>query len=348
MKNELQFKVPFTGFCSTTFISCFTAVYMFLENLAVESGYDCKRKDGLQCDDCGNCQKQDRYFFVFDTMCGHSSLRCRFDGEPTEMERLICEAGFYDGGTDDNIDFLFGYAGYEYRKLVTPAEFESAIAASVNAGKPVIAKVKTGEDRFRVIIGYDDGALIGPDYDNAQRKPEAPLTYGEIDAIYVFGGKTEPRFGVLDGLERIRRIKEYNIKENLWGGYTEKMGLYTADSLRNADENEKKARMKRVAETMWHTFNCHNFAEVFRNDYIAELCDPALAAPRKKIGGPCFGYTHDLAWALIGLEACADWSKHAAGYFGEMVELTLSQIAKNDVAALEAVNEIISFLKNKK
>ena len=43
----------------------------------------------------------------------------------------------------------------------------------------------------------------------------------------------------------------------------------------------------------------------------------------------------DLAWALIGLEQCADWSKHAAGYFGEMVELTLRQIAKNDAETEE-------------
>ena len=63
-----------------------------------------------------------------------------------------------------------------------------------------------------------------------------------------------------------------------------------------------------------------------------------------KISGPCFGYTHDLAWALIGLDECADWSRHAAGYFGEMVELTLSQIAKNDEEVLGAIKEAIAKL----
>ena len=138
---------------------------------------------------------------------------------------------------------------------------------------------------------------------------------------------------------------EYNINENLWGGYTEKLGLYTADSLGKADIDEKKARMKRVAETMWHTFNSHNFAEVFRNRYSL-LQNPAFDDICAKISGPCYGYTHDLAWALIGLEECADWSRHAAGYFGEMVELTLFQLEKNDRAVLEEVNRAIHILES--
>lgn len=58
------------------------------------------------------------------------------------------------------------------------------------------------------------------------------------------------------------------------------------------------------------------------------------------------GYTHDLAWALIGLEECADWTKHAAYYFGEMVELTLDRIKKNDIEILDAVNKMIEILNN--
>jgi hypothetical protein len=65
-----------------------------------------------------------------------------------------------------------------------------------------------------------------------------------------------------------------------------------------------------------------------------------------KISGPCYGYTHDLAWALIGLEACADWTQHAVGYFGEMVELTISQIAKNDEIVLGEIKKAIEILEN--
>jgi len=199
--------------------------------------------------------------------------------------------------------------------------------------------------------------MICPDFTNAQRKPEHAPAYDELDALYIIGEKTEPRYTLMDGLKRILYVMEYNQAERLWSGYTEKMGLYTSDSLSHCNADEKKTRMKRVAETMWHTFNCHNFAEVFRKyrddsnasvyDSIGDmkkLRDPALKELWDKISGPCFGYTHDLAWALIGLDECADWSRHAAGYFGEMVELTLSQIAKNDEEALDAIKEAIAKL----
>ena len=352
MKKKLAFNIPFSGFAPTTFINCFASAYMFLENIEAvgETEYDCQLRENGQCSGCGNCGRtpvamQERYFFLFDTMCGHSSLRCRFDGEPTTAQRMLCETDFYDGGTDNNVDFLFGFAGYEYRKLADPLVFMDEIRASIDADRPVIAKVKTGAGRFRVVTGYDGDALLCPDFTNAQQKPEGAPTRDELDALYIIGNKVAPRYALLDGLKRIRQVMEYNINDNLWGGYTEKLGLYTADSLGKADIDEKKARMKRVAETMWHTFNSHNFAEVFRNRYSL-LQNPAFDDICAKISGPCYGYTHDLAWALIGLEECADWSRHAAGYFGEMVELTLFQLEKNDRAVLEEVNRAIHILES--
>lgn len=366
MRNKLNFNIPFCGFAGTTFINCFTSTFMFLESVAVgEYDYDCVQQQGKSCNSCGNCASggstpismQERYFFLFDTMCGRSSLRCRFDGEPTKMQKMICETDFYDGGTDNNIDFLFGFAGYDYSKLIVSSEFINSITTSIDSGKPVIAKVKEGKARFRVITGYDDDALICPDFTNAQQKPQGAPSYDELDVLYIFGDKIAPRYTLIDGLNRISRVMEYNIRENLWGGYTEKLGLYTSDSLSRANLEEKQARMKRVAETMWHTFNCHNFAEVFRKyrvegdskvyDNIGDmkkLRNPVLKEYFDKISGPCYGYTHDLAWALIGLEQCADWTKHAAGYFGEMVELTLSQIADNDVEVLNSIKKIIEIL----
>ena len=367
MKNELKFNVPFSGFCGTTFINCFASTYMFLEDIAYnDNDYECKQTEGKSCDSCGNCgkggytpiSKQECYFFLFDTMCGRSSLRCRFDGKPTEMEKMIGDINSYEGGTDNNVDFLFGFAGYDYRQLTDSAAFKEEIAASIETGKPVIVKIKTANDRFRVIIGYDGDTLICPDFTNSQRKPEGAPSYNELDTVYIIGDKIAPRYTLLDGLKRISQIMEYNINENLWGGYIEKIGLYTADSLSRCSIEEKKARMKRVADTMWQTFNCHNFAEVFRKyrdggdpsvyDNIGDmkkLCDPVLKELWDKISGPCCGWTHDLAWALIGLEACADWSQHAASYFGEMVELTLCRIEKNDEETLDAIKKAIEILE---
>jgi len=341
---------------------------MFLENKTVGgSDYACRQLDGESCNSCGNCgqgggtpiSRQEKFFFLFDTMCGRSALRCRFDGEPTAMQKMIGETDFYDGGTENNIDFLFGFAGWEFRTLTDSATFKKEIVAAIDAGKPVLAKVKTGNARFRVITGYDDDTLICPDFTNAQQKPTAAPAYDELDVLYVIGNKIAPRYTLIDGLKRIQQVMEHNASEKLWGGYSEKMGLFSADSLGKVGTEEKKSRMKRVAETMWHTFNCHNFAEVFRQyrDGDAAVYDgvgnmnklrhPDCKPLCHQIGGPCHGYTHDLAWALIGLEECANWDTHVGqcGYYGEMVELTLRQIATNDAGVLDAIKKAITIVE---
>ena len=227
----------------------------------------------------------ERYFFVFDTVCGRSSLRWRFDGTPTQMQLLISGAA-YDDGTDDTADFLFGYAGYEYRQITDPAVFQDEIKKSIDRGRPVIAKAREGGARFRVITGYDGGTSICPDYGNAQDKPEGAPSLDELEIHYIIGNKTAPRYTFLDGLKRIRCVMEYNQNEKLWDGYMGKIGLYGSGGLGEVSMEEKKARMKRVADTMWHTFNSHNFAEVFRNRSIPELQNPAFDESCQKIGGP--------------------------------------------------------------
>jgi len=369
--KKLIFPYPFCGFSGTTFINCFSSVYMFLEGIAAGgSDYECRQLDGKSCNSCGNCgqggytpiSRQECYFFLFDTMCGRSALRWRFDETPTEMEKMIGVTDAYEGDTENNIEFLFGFAGWEYQKV--PGDFKAAIAASIEAGKPVLAKVKAGEGRFRVIIGYDGDKLLCPDYKNAQKPPKKAPKYNELEALYIVGDKTQPRYTLKDGLERIRRVLEYNAAEKLWDSYYEKLGLYPAahitDGFGKVDNKEKQARMQRVSDTMVHTWNCHNFAEVFRKyreggdasvyDGVGDmkkLRDPAFREFFDRISGPCNGYTHDLAWALHGLAQCADWTRHAfsAGYVGEMVELTLMQIQKNDEGVLEAVRGILAILE---
>lgn len=101
---KLGFSIPFSGFSSTTFINCLASVYLYLEGISAKAGNVtfCNEWENGQCNGCGNCATkpqalQEKYFFLFDTMCGHSSLRCRFDGTPTEMEKLINDCDFYDG-----------------------------------------------------------------------------------------------------------------------------------------------------------------------------------------------------------------------------------------------------------
>ena len=331
-----DFDIPFSGFAGTSFINCFTSTYMFLKNIS------------------GNAQE--RYFFFFDTMCGRSALRCRYDGSPTEMQKMICESDFYDGGSENNIDFLFGFAGYEYQIITEQNKFQEAVTMSVDAGKPVIAKVKTGKMPYRVITGYDENTLVCPDYGNAQGKPEQPPAYEEICALYVFGEKSTQRYTILDGLKRIRQVMRCNASENVWGSYIEKLGIYKG--FFDVDVDERKNRIKRVAKTMWHLFNCHNFRETFcfydgRPDYnipgAAVLKDEALLPLWQRIDSypDSYNHTHDLAWGLIALDSCTDWARdtHASAYFGPLAENTIVQIEKNDAVVLECIEEAVSILE---
>jgi hypothetical protein len=276
MNNQLQFKIPFTGFSWMGFINAFTSVYMFVDGISGDDDYDSKKKRGEPCDGCGNCRNstdklQEQRYHMLDTMTGRSSLRCRFDGTPTEMQALIGDSEVCDDELEYTTNFLFGFAGYEYRRVTE--DFLTEIKASVDAGKPAIAYLKdTSNTPCRVIIGYDSDALIEPDYTNAQNKPETAVTLDEIAALYVFGEKITPKYTVKDGLERIVRVMEYNEREKLWDDYIERIHWYGGtNGMNSVSPEECAARWKRVNSTMWHTFNTHNFRETFINRVTPEL-----------------------------------------------------------------------------
>ena len=95
--------------------------------------------------------------------CG-SSIRRRFDGSPTDMQILIGDTD-EEGrgcGTDFTVDFLFSYTGYEDHPCVDAGAFKEKTVESIDAGKPVITKVKSGQPRFYLITAYRLDALIVP------------------------------------------------------------------------------------------------------------------------------------------------------------------------------------------
>lgn len=363
--NKIEFNIPFSGFTTTNFINCFTSVYIYLEGMTAKNdgATFCNEWENGQCNGCGNCATkpqalQEKYFFLFDTMCGHSSLRCRFDGTPTEMDKFINNSGFDDAGTADNIDFLFGFAGYNYYTVTDAAAFRNEIRNSVNNNKPVIAKLKQNAVSFAVITGFDNDKIICPDFRCAQKSPDPYVTYDVIDSLYIIGEKSSPRFTLIDALKRIERVMNYCLHENLWDGYMKKIGTYGPDSLGEDNPEGRKQRMNRLAATMWHTFNCHNFAEVFRV-YLPDSNSKSIydtANNVKKLFAPEFGeimhtiswrygYTHDLAWSLIGLDECIDWNDWKSHYYGDMLEVIIIKLKENDEAVLECIHKIIQHLE---
>jgi hypothetical protein len=349
MKRSLPFNIPFSGFQGTTFINCFASTFMFLENITGDDNFECKKRDGQPCDGCGNCHNttsslQERIFFLFDTMCGRSSLRWRFDGELTEMQKLVCEDG--DTGI---VEFLFDFTEYEYQKLTDPGEFQFAIAESIDADRPVVAKVRSGSNRFRVITGYDNDTVVCPDFSGAQKRPEAAPTHDDLDALHVIGRRIEPhnRHSPLEnGLKRIEEVVEYNLDACLWDEYMEGF-KYWGGGLEAQELEEIQRRFKRIAATMWHTFNCHNFGEAFRHCVYEEMSDPAFADSWSRIGFACDDM-HTRAWSIIHLEAAIDWQKRPEWGICEIIPLIIERMKQNDIEVLEAVRRALRILHQKR
>lgn len=361
---RLPFSVPFCGFAGTNFINCFASVYLYLEDRTLKSGRTayCNVWENGPCNKCGNCAAkpqalQEKYFFLFDTVCGRSSLRLRFEEAPTETDRLINERDDDDGGAADNIDFLFGFAGYRYRAVTDAAVFRDEAAASVSRNNPMIAKLKGSCVPFAVITGFEGDRLLCPDFKCAQKSPDPEISYDSIDALYLIGEKTAPKYTLADGLKRIELVMDTNLREGLWDKCMKKIGTYGPDSLGQDNPAGRKKRMKRLAEMMWHTFNCHNFAEVFRT-YLPDsenktvydnlpdvkwLADPKLHDLLHTISWR-YGYTHDLAWSIIGLEECLNWDDWKSMYYGDMLEVILLKLKENDEAVLACIRRIAEAL----
>ena len=347
--NKLNFDIPFSGFSNLDFINVLASTLLYLEGVhTAETDYDCAKQSTGQCSGCRNCHNtlpatQEKTYFLLDTMCGRSSLRCRFDGTPTEMQRWIGETAADDCGTDATVDFLFGYIGYDYRMVTGTSVFASEIRNSLDRNRPVIARVGGSHGLYRVIIGQDGSALLEPSYAAAQNLPRQPVTYGDLEALYLIGEKIPRRFTEKDGLVRIVKVMEYNAAAGLWEEYEQKMGWY--GGMDGTSVEEHAARMKRTADTMWHTFNSHNFAEVFRYRCSDELKAPAIDELQQNMN--TYGYTHDLAWSLIGMNDIIKWDGQHGGIiigYAEAIQLILHQIRENDKMVLDIVKRTLKRL----
>ena len=299
MKNALDFNINYNRLEGLNFIQRFATAYTFLESSAeapdihgccVGCNGDCKKDRAAE--------QRCKFFFLFNTMCGNSALRCRFDGRPTEMQRLIGDTREEGNGcgSDFTIDFLFGYTGYEYRKVT--GDFKAEIIAAIDAGKPVIAKLKSGKPRFHLISGYDGDAMVCPDFlvnwdENTNKpkesRPEEPPTYDELDALYIFGDKTTRRYTLIDGLYNIRRAMECNINERVWDGYLEQLG---GDFVK-ASQQERLVRAQRLKDTVLYIYNICSFDGAFCTDgkphshYLhAELWNPDLVDLWNSVDAP--------------------------------------------------------------
>jgi len=350
----LDFPYPFSGFRTLDFTNCFTCIYMYLEGMRGSEDYACVKKQGKSCDGCGNCWQsagnlQGRLFFLFDTVSGRSATVNGWGGKPTAIYSEI-----YD--TENMIEFLTGYAGYTYEKYQD--SLMEHISASIDADTPVLARMKDSRNgSFRVITGYDGNRLFTPKPADAQEKPKKSPRLGEIDSVYAITGKTEPKYALLDGLRRIKRVMEADREAGVWDEYIHAFEHYW-DRLKGHSLKE----LKQLHEYAWKgtTWNCHNFAEAFRifkdyerapeifaNPIWHAFTDPCIREQCERIDWACDN-SHTHQWQLHSLYETRNWKKK---YYNEMewgmcenAAAILRLIKEDDDIVYHAVCEMIGVL----
>jgi len=338
--TQIDYPYPVTNWDIYNFSDCFGSLYMFLEKMSAEKpGYHCRKQEKGDCYGCKHnmCVKtgfapariHEVLYHTFETLSGtNSAIQAR--GRDSDISKAIRD-------TDDTIEFIFKYTGYGYEKHC--GDFAARIARSIEAGVPVLARLK--DNRFRILIGHDGKSFL------AVEKPKhRALAPGNLESIYVITGKTERGYCLADALKRIRHVIEHNREERVWEEYIESFRYWGEGNLEYADLKEIKNRFLLLQKAL--TWYCHSFAETFRHKIFTELKDERL---REAMDGIDRAYddSHTAGWQGHALYNFRDWSKrydHSNEWgYCELAAGVVRRLRGDDDLVYEALCEMIDILE---
>ncbi|MHB1483094.1 MAG: hypothetical protein ACYCYI_00370 [Saccharofermentanales bacterium] len=352
--KQLYFPYPFSFFRGLDFTNCFASLYMYLEKVPGRNDHDCAHYKNEPCDGCRRCdgslqEKQERLFFLFDTVSGRSATIWGYGDKPTTIYTDI-----YDN--DDMVDFVAGYAGYSFTKYTDG--FTDLVHASINNDIPVLARMKDAcHGSFRVITGYEGNSLLLAEPIGAQNKSGSSLSVDEIDSVYIFGEKIDRKYTLIDGLKRIKYVMDCNQEAKTWDDYINAFKNYWGE-LKNVDLDEIKQRFWYAQKAMM--FNCHNFSEVFRIykcDYSDKIYFNSIWDEWKILRNnpacaqidSAYDDSHKRQWQVAALYGTRDWSKRFYNEWEwgmcENAVDALSIVKHDDEIVYSAVCELIGIVE---
>lgn len=191
--KKINFIVPFTAFARHSFLSDFAAVHTYITEVMPT----------------GTCDKnlgwiQENNYFLFGTLSGSNSFLQNME----QTRKDPCEVL-------ETMDFCMQFCGYSYQ--IVTENMKEAVAASIDTGYPVIAKMKTDEyGACRVLIGYDEDKVIIPEATKEQRPPLSAPSYEEMECLYVITGREQASKTLLDGLKNIEQQLSESIRYGAW------------------------------------------------------------------------------------------------------------------------------------
>ena len=340
MAEQIEYPYPVTNWDIYNFSDCFGSLYMFLEGMSAEKvDYYCHKQEKGDCYGCKHnmCMKtgispartHEVLYHTFETLSGTNSAipAC---GRESKIKKAIRD-------TDDTIDFILKYTGYAYEKH--SRDFAAQITKSIDAGKPVLARLK--DNHFRILIGYDGDSFL------ALEKPKnRPMAAKEFDSVYVITGKTERGYFLIGALKRIKHVIDCNREENIWEGYIESFRYWGKGNLEHESFKELKSRFFNLREAI--TWWCHSFAETFRHKIFAELKDERLEKAMTDIDR-AYDDSHTAGWQAHALYNFRDWSKrhdHSTEWgYCELAADVARRLRKDDDLVYEALCEMIAILE---
>lgn len=328
--KQLNFIVPYTPFSWHQFLSDFAAVHTYITEVMPTGSCD---------KDLGWSQEQ--YYFLFGTFSGCNSFLQNMDQTREDPSESL-----------ETVDFCMKFCAYDYE--VVTENMKDAVVASIDAGYPVIAKMKEAGEHgpTRVLIGYDGDTLIIPDTTNEQKPPKAAPTYDELECLYVIKGRGQLGATLLDGFRNIEKQLVATLEEGAWTTSSNAFDFWGKNSggknFLDLPFEELKGRFEAIKKVAWDFDHCHNFAEVFRTRIVPELRDDRMVGFCKQIDY-WYDRSHDQQWQMIALHDCRDWSERRfqcleAGMC-TCVQWTMEQLAKNDREVLKAIRSMIGVLE---
>ena len=336
MKKTLDFQAPPTCWGNDNFEICLHAAAMFLDGRMTDGVTKCGKNIDDKCAHCG-------FGLMFNTIFGWPYYR-RAYGNPPDNTRLYNEMFDKMG---NKAKFMFGYAGYEYRRCNDAEQFKNEIITSINAGKPVLAEItdeayERSRTEFQLIIGYDGDELITPQYrigkpSDGMGFPYGKLTYKDIHGLIIIGDKVTPQFTYTDIVKRNRAMVQANLDEKVWDKYLEEIERVFINQDGNGEE--RNVVFNEVCEAAKRHMSSWDFGESHKRGYFEitnkEIFDKIW---QNNCEGMDMGHfvTHCHEHMNVKKSDC-----HYI-YFGKMLVLIIERYRELDKELLDLLNQFIN------
>jgi len=223
--------VPFpTDAQSCPFFCALASALLPAHEFTEDTPFYCARK-ASPCMECGNCgggnlkKHHAALYHDYQTVSG-VSFGWAWPEDSSEYH-TIPGAGPNWRWPDEFVGFLMDFTGLAWRRLEKgegKEEVAQAIAASVDAGFPVLLKLGSGPD-WHVVTGYDGEILYGLDshahYDSSVRPQVRPDRYtegglfvlsewyGAFEGAILIEGRRKPSATLSDVLRRVIAVLEH-------------------------------------------------------------------------------------------------------------------------------------------